>query len=193
MTKATAGVVAGKIVNGTFDAISNLAPNDFLQWWPQVTIKANADGSATATLKDLYKSPFLSTKGKGTSVKKQTKTTLKETLDETGGDMTKSSLAKGKTTVRMPSPDNGTVTLEALAPGSGGKAARIAAKKAKVLARGRHVFKKPGWGTIKLRPTPAGKRLLRGGKRLKLTLRATFKPAGRGRAIVQTKRLTLRR
>ena len=193
VTKATAGVLAKKIVTGTFDAISHLAPNDFLQWWPQVTIKANPDGSATATLKDLYKSPFLSTKGKGTSIKKQTKTTLKETLDDTGSEMTKSSLAKGKTTVRMPSPDKGTVTIEALAPGAGGKAARIAAKKAKVLARGRHVFKKPGWGTVKLRATPAGKRLLRGGKRLKLTLRATFKPAGRGRAIVQTRRLTLRR
>ena len=193
VTKATAGVVAKKMVTGIFDAISNFAPNDFLQWWPQVTIKANPDGSATATLEDLYKSPFLSTKGTNTTVKKQTRTTLKKTLDDTGGDMTKSSLAKGKTTVRMPSPDKGTVTLEALAPGSGGQAARIAAKKAKVLARGRHVFKKPGWGTIKLRPTPAGKRLLRGGRRPKLTLRATFKPAGRGRAIVQRSWLTLRR
>jgi len=64
---------------------------------------------------------------------------------------------------------------------------------AKLVARGRHVFKQPGWGTIELRATPAGKRLLHRGKRVTLTLRATFKPAGRGRAIVQTRRLVLRR
>ncbi len=108
--------------------------------------------------------------------------------------MTKSSLAKGKTTVRMPSPDNGTVTLEALAPGSGGKAAQIGRRRRRRSSPAAATSSRsPAGKSIKLRPTPAGKRLLRGGKRLKLTLRATFKPAGRGRAIVQTKRLTLRR
>ncbi|HVL95945.1 MAG TPA: PKD domain-containing protein, partial [Solirubrobacteraceae bacterium] len=60
VTSASAGVIAKDMVKAVFNEISGFLPSEFPQWTPQVVIKAHPDGSATATLNDLLKSPFLS-------------------------------------------------------------------------------------------------------------------------------------
>ena len=73
--------------------------------------------------------------------------------------------------------------------------ARLATKtKAKpvLIAAGKHTFKAAGTATIKIKLTPAGKRLLKHAKQLKLTAKGTFTPTGK-KPISKTKTFVLKR
>jgi hypothetical protein len=66
------------------------------------------------------------------------------------------------------------------------------AKKATVLASGRHVYRAAGKGSLTLKLTKKGKRQLRHARRVKATLKASFTPQG-GRATTVSRSVTLKR
>ena len=71
------------------------------------------------------------------------------------------------------------------------RAARAAAKKPVVLASGRHRFVTAGTGTLRLKLTSAGRRVIRHAKSLKVAIVTRYTPA-EGKAVTVTQRLTVR-
>jgi hypothetical protein len=65
-------------------------------------------------------------------------------------------------------------------------------KKAFLLASGRRKFTKPGTGRIKMKLTRKGKRILRKGKKVRVTAKAKFTPLS-GKAVTVSKKLTVKR
>jgi hypothetical protein len=65
-------------------------------------------------------------------------------------------------------------------------------KRAFLLASGRRKFTTPGTGRIKMKLTRKGKRILRKGKRVRVTSKAKFTPLG-GKALTVSKKLTVKR
>lgn len=95
----------------------------------------------------------------------------------------------------------GGLTLNFDAPGAGKllmqwfyvpKGAHVTAAKPVLVASGSNTFASAGAGHIKLKLTPAGRKLLKKAKRIKLTAKGTFTPAG-GTATSAKKALSLRR
>ena len=65
-------------------------------------------------------------------------------------------------------------------------------KKAVLLATGRRKYTRPGVGKVVMKLSKKGKRILRKGKRVKITAKATFTPLG-GKAVTVSKKLTVKR
>ena len=88
----------------------------------------------------------------------------------------------------------GVLTEDVLIPAPRRGRARTAATKMLVAARGTARFAAAGTKTVRVKPTRAGKRAMRGKRTLKVVIRTTFKPAGAAKAIVVTSRsITIRR
>jgi hypothetical protein len=62
---------------------------------------------------------------------------------------------------------------------SGAKLARKAKPKPVLVAAGHRTFAAAGTATIKIKLTPAGRRMLKPAKKLKLTAKGTFTPTGK--------------
>jgi PKD repeat protein len=93
---------------------------------------------------------------------------------------------------------HGTTTFEASVPGEfrvellATPQAKAAAAKQVVVASGRKVFAAAGKAKVKIKPSRRGKRLLRRTRKVTLTLRTTFTPAG-GQRVVITRKLTVKK
>ncbi|HET8952926.1 MAG TPA: calcium-binding protein [Solirubrobacteraceae bacterium] len=86
----------------------------------------------------------------------------------------------------------GRIVVKLTVPGPGTISARARASRLAVGSAKRQVSK-AGATTLTLKPTRAAKRALRARKRLAVTVKVTFKPAGGGSASTQSRRVILKR
>jgi hemolysin type calcium-binding protein len=87
---------------------------------------------------------------------------------------------------------HGRIVVKTSVPGPGTLSARARAKRIAVGSASRRASK-PGSITLTLEPTRAAKRALRARKRLAVSVKVSFKPAGGGTASTLTRRVILRR
>lgn len=109
------------------------------------------------------------------------------------GTTTQSLLSSGGVTVQYKALEAGTATVSWYQVPAGAHIARAGARPRPILlAKGSVTVSKAGKHKLRIKLTAAGRRLLKHVKRVRLTSRATFKPAGK-RAVTTTKKFTLRR
>lgn len=94
-------------------------------------------------------------------------------------------LRKHKFTLSFKAPGPGTLTAQLTAPGA-------AARRATVLASGRHVFKAAGKAKLVVKLTGKGKKRLKSSRKLRGTLKVSFKPPG-GKALSSSTSVRLKR
>jgi hypothetical protein len=89
----------------------------------------------------------------------------------------------------------GAVKVRQVAPAAGKMAVRLTARRGKrtvALGRGSATWTKAAAKVVRVRLTSRGRALMRRGGRLKVTLTATFTPAGGGAPVRSAVRLTMR-
>jgi hemolysin type calcium-binding protein len=86
----------------------------------------------------------------------------------------------------------GRIVVKLTAPGPGAISARARAPRL-VVGKASRKVSRAGAVTLTLKPTRAAKRALQARKRLAVTVKVTFKPAGGGSASTQTRRVVMRR
>ncbi|HST33224.1 MAG TPA: hypothetical protein VLJ80_06860 [Solirubrobacteraceae bacterium] len=101
-------------------------------------------------------------------------------------------LKHGGFAVKLSALEAGSATIDWYQLPPGAKLARHVKPKPVLVAAGHLRFAAAGTGPLKLKLTPAGKKLLKRAKRLKLTARGTFTPNG-GTAVKATRRFLLKR
>jgi hypothetical protein len=105
-----------------------------------------------------------------------------------GGSVT---FRNGSATITVNVPGPGVVTASQAPAGSASRATAAAAKKKKLIKPARVVAKKAGPVKLKIKPTKAGKKVLRNKKKLKVRLAITFTPTG-GSPRTEVSRLTIK-
>ncbi len=101
-------------------------------------------------------------------------------------------LKRGGLAFKLSALEAGSATIDWYQLPPGAKLASRAKPKPVLVAAGRLGFAAAGTGTLKLKLTPAGKKLLKRARRLKLTARGTFTPTG-GTAVKATRGFLLKR